>query len=93
MECGAIRLLLSSRTPYTYNFTVDGVMVLDTQSENFKNTPNSQFNFFDMPDPTTDFMALKDVPHGRVEADIYHSATLNQERRVHVYLPLLRIDA
>jgi enterochelin esterase-like enzyme len=72
---------------YTYNFTVDGVMVLDTRSQNFKDTPNSLFNFFDMPDPSTDFMALKDVPHGRVEAVIYHSATLNMERRVHVYLP------
>src|SRR5271170_457906 len=72
---------------YTYNFTVDGVMVLDTRSQNFKDTPNSLFNFFDMPDSSTDFMASKDVPHGRVEAVIYHSASLNMERRVHVYLP------
>jgi enterochelin esterase family protein len=72
---------------YTYNFTVDGVMVLDTRSQNFKDTPNSLFNFFDMPDASTDFMALKEVPHGRVEAVIYHSASLNMERRVHVYLP------
>jgi hypothetical protein len=72
---------------YTYNFTVDGVMVLDTRSQNFKDTPNSLFNFFDMPDPSTDLMALRNVPHGRVEAVIYHSNSLNQERRVHVYLP------
>ena len=72
---------------YTYNFTVDGVMVLDTRNQNFKDTPNSLFNFFDMPDPSTDFMALRNVPHGRVEAVIYHSASLNIERRVHVYLP------
>jgi enterochelin esterase-like enzyme len=72
---------------YTYNFTVDGVGVLDTRSQNFKDTPNSLFNFFDMPGPETDFMALKDVPHGRVEAVIYHSTTLNTERRAHVYLP------
>lgn len=72
---------------YTYNFTVDGVGVLDTSNPNFKDSPNALFNFFDMPDPSTDFMALKDVPHGRVEAVIYHSATLNLERRAHVYLP------
>ena len=72
---------------YTYNFTVDGVMVLDTRSETFRDTPNALFNYFDMPDPSTDFMALKDVPHGRVEAVIYHSSTLNMERRMHVYLP------
>jgi enterochelin esterase-like enzyme len=72
---------------YTYNFTVDGVMVLDTRNQNFKDTPNSLFNFFDMPDPSTEFMALRNVPHGRVEAVIYHSASLNMERRIHVYLP------
>ena len=72
---------------YTYNFMVDGVGVLDASNQNFKDTPNSLFNFFDMPDPSTDFMALKDVPHGRVEAVIYHSDSLNMERRVHVYLP------
>lgn len=72
---------------YTYNFTVDGVMVLDTRNQNFKDTPNSLFNFFDMPDASTDFMALRDVPHGRVESVIYHSASLNMERRAHVYLP------
>jgi len=72
---------------YTYNFTVDGVMVLDTRNQNFKDTPNSLFNFFDMSAPSTDFISLLNVPHGRVEAVIYHSASLNMERRAHVYLP------
>jgi enterochelin esterase family protein len=72
---------------YTYNFNVDGLTVLDTRSQNFKENPNSLFNFFDMPGAETDFMALKDVPHGRVELVLYHSNTLNTERRMHVYLP------
>ncbi len=72
---------------YTYNFTVDGLMVLDTRSPTFKENPNSLFNFFNMPGPETEFMALKDVPHGRVESVIYHSSSLNMERRMHVYLP------
>jgi enterochelin esterase family protein len=72
---------------YTYNFTVDGVGVLDTKSPNFRENPNSLFNYFDMPGPETDFMALKNVPHGRVEKIIYHSNSLNMERRIHVYLP------
>jgi enterochelin esterase-like enzyme len=72
---------------YTYNFTVDGLMVLDTKSPTFKENPNSLFNFFNMPGAETDFMALKDVPHGRVESVIYHSDSLNMERRMHVYLP------
>jgi enterochelin esterase family protein len=72
---------------YTYNFNLDGITVMDTKSPNFRDNPNSLFNFFTMPGPDTDFMALKDVPHGRVEKVIYHSTTLNSERRMHVYLP------
>lgn len=72
---------------YTYNFNVDGVMVLDTKNSNFRENPNSLFNFFDLPSPETEFMALKEVPHGRVEKVIYHSRSLNAERRMHVYLP------
>jgi enterochelin esterase-like enzyme len=72
---------------YTYNFTVDGVMVLDSRNPNFRENPNALFNFFDMLGPETDFMALRNVPHGRVESVIYHSSSLNMERRIHVYLP------
>jgi enterochelin esterase family protein len=35
----------------------------------------------------TDFFALKNVPHGRIEKAYYHSNSLNMERRLHVYLP------
>jgi enterochelin esterase family protein len=72
---------------YTYNFNVDGITVLDTRNANFRENPNALFNFFDMPGPETEFMALKNVPHGRVEKVIYHSNSLNIERRMHVYLP------
>jgi enterochelin esterase-like enzyme len=72
---------------YTYNFSVDGVTVLDTRNPNFKENPNALFNFFDIPGPETEFMALRNVPHGRVEKVIYHSNSLNVERRMHVYLP------
>lgn len=71
----------------TYNFNVDGVMVLDTRNPNFRENPNSMFNFFDMPAPETEFSALRNVPHGRVEKVLYHSSSLNMERRMHVYLP------
>ena len=72
---------------YTYNFNMDGVMVLDTRNPNFRENPNSMFNFFDMPAPETEFSALRNVPHGRVEKVLYHSSSLNAERRMHVYLP------
>lgn len=72
---------------YTYNFSIDGVMALDTKSPNLRENPNSLFNFFDMPSPDTEFMAYKNVPHGRVERVLYHSNSLNAERRMHVYLP------
>lgn len=72
---------------YTYNFSVDGLMFLDTKNPTFRDNPNSLFNYFDMPGPETEFMALKNVPHGRVEKLIYHSNSLNMERRMTVYLP------
>jgi enterochelin esterase-like enzyme len=72
---------------YTYNFTMDGVMVLDTRNSNFREDPNALFNFFDMSGPDSDFEALHNVPHGRVEQVIYHSNSLSTERRMRVYLP------
>ena len=72
---------------YTYNFNVDGVNTLDTRSATFKENPNALFNYFDMDRPETAFMALKNVPHGRVEKVLYHSRSLDAERRLHVYLP------
>ncbi|MBD0367626.1 MAG: esterase [Flavisolibacter sp.] len=72
---------------YTYNLTVDGIGVLDTKSAELKENPNALFNYFIMPGPETDFFALKNVPHGRVERVWYHSNSLNAERRLHVYLP------
>ena len=72
---------------YTYNFNIDGVNTLDSRSAEFKENPNGLFNYFTMPGIETDFFALKNVPHGRVESVLYHSNSLNAERRLHVYLP------
>ena len=72
---------------YTYDLKVDGVNTLDTRSANFKENPNALFNFFDMEGSETAFMALKNVPHGRVEKVLYHSQSLAAKRRLHVYLP------
>lgn len=72
---------------YTYNFNIDGVNTLDNRSAEFKENPNGLFNYFTITDPETDFFALKNVPHGRLESVLYHSNSLNAERRMHVYLP------
>jgi len=62
----------------------------DQCSQNFRDTPHSLFNFFDMPGPDTDFMALRNVPHGRVEAVIDHSSKLGKRRRVPGSIGLIR---
>jgi enterochelin esterase family protein len=72
---------------YTYNFSIDGVNTMDTKSSDFKENPNGMFNYFVIKSAETDFFALKNVPHGRVESVLYHSNSLNAERRMHVYLP------
>ncbi|MBC7889717.1 MAG: esterase [Ferruginibacter sp.] len=71
---------------YTYNFNIDGINTLDTKSAEFKENPNALFNYFIMNGPDTEFFALKNVPHGRVEKILYHSNSLDAERRMHVYL-------
>ena len=72
---------------YTYNFNVDGISTMDTKSTEFKENPNGLFNYFVIPTVETDFFALSNVPHGRVESVLYHSTSLHAERRMHVYLP------
>ncbi|MFT3935167.1 MAG: alpha/beta hydrolase-fold protein [Chitinophagaceae bacterium] len=72
---------------YTYSFSIDGVNTMDTHNPDFKENPNGLFNYFTINNAETDFFALKNVPHGRLESVLYHSNSLNAERRMHVYLP------
>lgn len=70
---------------YRYNFTVDGLRVLDPN-----NTEDSESNTqsWSLAQVTgSEIFDTKDVPHGAVAEITYHSKSLDTFRRLHVYTP------
>jgi enterochelin esterase family protein len=72
---------------YGYSFNVDGVPTLDPRNVQMKTGVGSAQNILEVPGPEEDFEALKDVPHGEIHVTWYHSANLNEMRRLHIYTP------
>lgn len=72
---------------YSYTFTVDGVRTLDPKNVTVKPGVGILDNLFFLAGPEADFQANKEVPHGEVRQVWYRSATLGQQRRMHVYTP------
>jgi enterochelin esterase-like enzyme len=69
-----------------YNLNIDGLSLLDPGATLYwgywNNTPG-----LDIPDPKLDFYLPKDVPHGVVRRQIYHSKVTGKVRRAMVYTP------
>jgi enterochelin esterase-like enzyme len=88
-ENGVWSVLVGPLTPnlYTYDFTVDGIKTFDPKNPQFKESLSGLSNLVDMPNPSTDYLTVKNVPHGRVELVWYPSASLGITRRMHVYTP------
>jgi enterochelin esterase-like enzyme len=72
---------------YRYSFTVDGALVVDPKNTAVSETVNSVRSVVEVPGQETDFYAVKPVPHGSVNTVWYHSKSLGQLRRMHVYTP------
>src|SRR5262245_10805708 len=70
---------------YRYNFSVNGVAVIDPRSPAISQSNNNVWSLVHM--PGTDFMDTKDVPHGAVASLTYYSTALQRVRRMHVYTP------
>src|SRR5213594_2723954 len=70
---------------YRYNFSVDGVSVIDPRSSAISESNNNVWSLVHV--PGSDFMDTKDVPHGAVSAVTYYSKSLGKFRRMHVYTP------
>ena len=70
---------------YRYNFSVDGVSVIDPRSPAISESNNNVWSLVHV--PGSDFMDTKDVPHGAVSAVTYYSKSLGRFRRMHVYTP------
>jgi len=72
---------------YTYDLQVDGVRTFDPKNPRFKESQNGISNIVEVTGPETDYIAVKNVPHGRVETVWYPSASLGMTRRLHVWTP------
>jgi enterochelin esterase family protein len=72
---------------YSYNLTVDGVRTIDPKNPMVKQGISSLDSMFFLPGDEADFESNQPVPHGSIRAEWYHSTTLNEQRRLHVYTP------
>ena len=70
---------------YRYNFSVDGVSVIDPLSPAVSESNNNVWSLVCV--PGSDFMDTQDVPHGAVAEVTYYSKSLKRFRRMHVYTP------
>ena len=70
---------------YRYNFSVDGLSVLDYRNPSLSESNNNSWSMVNV--PGSDFMDTKDVPHGSVASVTYYSKSLGKFRRLHVYTP------
>ncbi len=69
---------------YIYNYQVDGMTVTDPTNPYTVRDIAHLFSYFIT--PGTEYLA-KDVPHGSLTREWYHSDKLNMDRRISVYLP------
>lgn len=70
---------------YRYNFSMDGVSVVDPRSPVISESNNNVWSVVHV--PGSDFMDTKNVPHGAAAAITYFSKSLNKFRRMHIYTP------
>ena len=74
---------------YEYEFTVDGVTMIDPRNEKVKTNsrPSVISSLLDVPGPSPMFYDVKPVAHGAIEIRRYASKATNTVRRLHVYTP------
>jgi enterochelin esterase-like enzyme len=70
---------------YRYNFTVNGVQVVDPQSSSISESNTRVQSLLIV--PGSEYMDTKDVPRGAVAEITYYSKSLARFRRMHVYTP------
>jgi enterochelin esterase-like enzyme len=70
---------------YRYNFSVDGLTVVDPHNPATSESNNTVSSLVTV--PGSDFMDTKEVPHGAVASATYFSSALKRFRRMHIYTP------
>lgn len=69
-----------------YWFMVDGVNVADPASDSFFGV-GRQYSGIEIPSANEDFYDIKDVPHGNIRGQWYHSDITKSWRRAFIYTP------
>ena len=69
-----------------YAISVDGFLANDPGSRTFF-AARKEVSGIEVPGPDTDFLAVKDVPHGTVRTEWYYSKAAGKTRRIFVYTP------
>jgi len=74
---------------YHYNFTVDGVRIIDPANPNLKtgSTASTLASVLEVRGDAPSFYDAQNVPHGEIHMRWYHSKSLNSLRRLTVYTP------
>jgi enterochelin esterase-like enzyme len=72
---------------YQYWFIVDGVQTPDPVNTYVRPASGVYKSMVDMPGPGTEFMAIRDVPHGVVSEHTYINKDNGTRRQVEVYTP------
>lgn len=72
---------------YTYDFSVDGLKVVDPKNIQLKEGAGGYSNLLEVPGKEADYLAVKNVPHGKLEMVWFNAGTLGKISRVHVYTP------
>ena len=72
---------------YLYEFTVDGVRTFDPKNVRYKEAESVFSNLFVMPGEATEYIAVRDVPHGMVSQVWFNSDVTGAVTRFHVYTP------
>jgi enterochelin esterase family protein len=72
---------------YSYTFSVDGVRTVDPRNPTLKPGLRGPDSMVFVPGKEAAFQEHRNVPHGEVRQVWYQSATLQAQRRMHVYTP------
>jgi len=70
---------------YRYLFVVDGVSTIDPRNPATSESNTMSWSLVVV--PGSDFLDVRNVPHGAVSAVYYYSSALGRTRRMHVYTP------
>jgi len=72
---------------YSYDFSVDGLKMIDPKNARLKEGVNGYSNLFEVPGEDAAYQAINDVPHGRLEEVWFKAKSIGKVSRAHVYLP------